>query len=66
MRRTTRYTRCLTLRLDPKMDDDLDDLAYDLRLSKAGTIRHILERAFAAAHDHELPDQYRQVYGGEV
>lgn len=46
------------------MDDDLDDLAYDLRLSRAGTIRRILRRAIAEAQEHELADQYRQVQGG--
>lgn len=64
MTRSTRYPRCMTLRLDPRMDDDLDDLAYDLRLSRAGTIRRILRRAIAEAQEHELADQYRQVQGG--
>ena len=52
MTRSTRYPRCMTLRLDPRMDDDLDELAYDLRLSRAGTIRRILGRAIAEAPEH--------------
>jgi len=31
------------------METDLEDLAYDLRLSKAGTIRRILGRAITDA-----------------
>jgi hypothetical protein len=33
------------------MDDDLESLAYDLRMSKAGTIRRILARAVAETHN---------------
>ena len=46
------------------MESELETLAYDWRLSKAGTIRQILRRAIA--YEHELPDQYRQVHGGEL
>jgi hypothetical protein len=39
----------MTLRLTIPMESELEDLAYTLRLSKAGTIRRILGRAFAGA-----------------
>ena len=57
MTRATRYPRCMTLRLDPRMDDDLDDLAYYLRLSRAGTIRRILGRAIADAYQRPAANQ---------
>jgi predicted transcriptional regulator len=56
----------MTLRLDPRMDDDLDDLAYDLRLSRAGTIRRILGRAIADAYDHATQNTHLRVQGGAL
>ena len=46
----------MTLRLDPGMETELENLAYTLRLSKAGTIRRALRRAIAEAHQTELPN----------
>ena len=56
----------MTLRLDPRMDDDLDDLAYDLRLSRAGTIRQLLRRGIAEAHERPAPDKSFQTQGGAL
>jgi len=39
----------MTLRLEPSMESELENIAYDRRLSKAGTIRRILGRAIAGA-----------------
>ena len=64
MSRSKAFPRCMTLRLSAPMESDLETLAYDWRLSKAGAIRQILRRA--TAHEHDLPDQYRQVHGGEL
>jgi hypothetical protein len=64
MSRQTRYSHSMTLRLEPSMESELETLAYDWRLSKAGTIRRILRRVIA--DEHALPDQYRQVHGGEL
>ena len=58
------FPYCMTLRLSAPMESELENLAYDWRLSKAGTIRRILRRAIS--DEHELPDQYRQVHGGEL
>src|ERR1017187_1882106 len=63
MSKQTRYPRCLTLRLNPMMDDGLEDLAYDLRLSKAGTIRRILGREIALAYEHGT--QNTQLHGAQ-
>jgi hypothetical protein len=48
--RPLRYSYCMTLRLEPAMESQLEDLAYDMRLSKAGAIRRILARAIADTH----------------
>ena len=50
----------MTLRLDPRMDDDLDELAYDLRLSRAGTIRRILGHAIAEAPEQTAANKIFQ------
>jgi hypothetical protein len=53
------------LRLTGPMESELENLAYDLRLSKAGFIRLALRQAITDAHEHDLADQYR-VYGGAL
>ena len=63
---STRYPRCMTLRLDPRMDDDLDDLAYDRRQSKAGTIRRILGRAIAEASERTGASRTFQSRGAQL
>jgi hypothetical protein len=60
------FSYCMTLRLTAPMESELEDLAYDRHLSKAGTIRRILARAIADAHECELADQYRQFQGGAL
>ena len=45
------------------MDDGLEDLAYDLRLSKDGTIRRILGREIALAYEHAT--QNTQLHGAQ-
>jgi hypothetical protein len=44
----------MTLRLSNEMESGLEDLAYTLRLSRAGTIRRLLRRAIADTHQKEL------------
>jgi hypothetical protein len=41
------------------METGLENLAYDLRLSRADTIRQLLHQAIAAASQHER-------HGGEL
>jgi len=60
MNKQTSYPRCLTLRLNPMMDDGLEDLAYDMRMSKAGTIRRILGRAIAEAYERGTHNTHLQ------
>jgi predicted transcriptional regulator len=54
MRRPTTFPYAMTLRLSADMETGLEDLAYTLRLSRAGTIRRILRGAIAAALRNEL------------
>ena len=41
------YTRCLTLRIEPKVDDLLTDAAYAQRTTKSDWIRSAIRRGLA-------------------
>jgi hypothetical protein len=45
----------MTLRLPAAVATELENTAYDLRLSKSGFIRRSILRALIHAKDHELP-----------
>jgi hypothetical protein len=45
----------MTLRLPPAVATELENTAYDLRLSKSGFIRRSILRALIYARQHELP-----------
>ena len=45
----------MTLRLPAVVATDLENIAYDLRLSKSGFIRRSVLRALTHAKEHELP-----------
>src|ERR1035437_3747924 len=64
MKRSKHFPYAMTLRLSSPMQCQVENLAYDSRMSKAQFIRTVLRRAIADLD--ELPDQYRQVYGGEL
>jgi hypothetical protein len=64
MKRSKHFPYAMTLRLSSPMQCQVENLAYDSRMSKAQFIRTVLRKAIAELHD--LPDQYRQVYGGEL
>lgn len=49
MSRRTIFPYAMTLRLTSPMESGLEALAFDLRLSKAGTIRQFLRKAIADA-----------------
>ena len=48
------FPHAMTLRISRQMDDELESLAYDLRISKAGTIRRILARAIAETQQGDV------------
>ena len=66
MSRPTRYSYSMTLRLEPSMGSELEDLAYRQRTSKAGTIRRILGRAIAQAYQHKCSPRTFQTKGGAL
>jgi DNA polymerase/3'-5' exonuclease PolX len=66
MSRQTRFPYAMTLRLDTRMESELEDLAYTQRTSKAGTIRRILGRAIAEAHGFGTPNKTFQTQGGAL
>ena len=66
MSRSRNYPYSMTLRLSSPMQSEVENLAFDSRMSKAQFIRRALRRAIADAHEHELADQYRQVQGGAL
>jgi hypothetical protein len=45
----------MTLRLENQMADELEDIAFTLRLSKAGFVRRSIRRALEHARRHEVP-----------
>ena len=47
------YTRCLTLRIEPNVDDLLTEAAYDRRLTKSDWIRAAIRRGLAHSGDHK-------------
>ena len=66
MSRQTRFPYCMTLRLSAPMESELDNLAFDHHLSKAGFIRIALRRAIADAYDHATQNTHLRVQGGEL
>jgi hypothetical protein len=60
------FPYCMTLRLTAPMESELENLAYDLRLSRAGTIRRILSRAIADAYNDATQNTHLRVQGGAL
>jgi hypothetical protein len=65
MSRSRNYPYSMTLRLSSPMQCEVENLAFDNHLSKAGFIRRCLRRAIAEAYE-DVPDQYRQDQGGAL
>jgi len=64
MPRPTKYPYTMSLRLAANMQDELDNMAYEFRISRAQFIRRALHRAIADAYQHELPITTFQAQGG--
>ena len=56
----------MTLRLSSPMQCEVENLAYESRLSKAQFIRIALRRAIADAYDHGTPSRSFQTQGGAL
>jgi hypothetical protein len=55
MRNQTKNSYSMTLRLPAAVATELENIAYDLKLSKSGFIRRSVLRALIHAKEHELP-----------
>jgi hypothetical protein len=53
MRDETKNSYSMTLRLPPAIATDLENTAYDLKLSKSGFIRRSILKALIHAKEHE-------------
>ena len=56
----------MTLRLSAPMESELDNLAFDHNLSKAGFIRIALRRAIADAYERGTQHTQLQTQGGAL
>ena len=66
MSRSRNYPYAMTLRLSSPMQSEVENLAYDLRLSRAGFIRIALRRAIADAYEHATQNTHLQTQGGAL
>ena len=55
MKAQTKNSYSMTLRLPAAVATELENIAYDLKLSKTGFIRRSVIQALAHAKEHELP-----------
>jgi hypothetical protein len=56
----------MTLRLSTPMQAEVENLAYDSRMSKAQFIRFALRRAIADAYEHGTQKTHFQTQGGAL
>ena len=56
----------MTLRLSIPMQSEVENLAYESRLSKAQFIRIALRRAIADAYEHGTQNPHLQAQGGAL
>ena len=56
----------MTLRLEPSMESELEDLAYGRNVSKAGFIRRCIRQAIADAHERGTQNTHLQEQGGAL
>jgi hypothetical protein len=66
MKRSKHFPYCMTLRLSAPMESELENLAFDHHLSKAGFIRIVLRRAIADAYEHATQNTPLQAQGGAL
>jgi hypothetical protein len=66
MSRSRNYPYAMTLRLSSPMQCEVENLAYDSRLSMAQFIRRALRRAIADAYEHGTQNTHLQAEGGAL
>lgn len=55
MSKPQKHEYAMTLRLQNKMAEEVEDIAHTLNLSRAAFVRRSIRRAIEHAHQHELP-----------
>ena len=55
MSKPKQHSYAMTLRLQNRMAEEVEDIAYTLNLSRAAFVRRSIRRALEHAHQHELP-----------
>jgi hypothetical protein len=55
MSKPKQHSYAMTLRLQDKMAEEVEDIAYTLNLSRAAFVRRSIRRALEHARQHELP-----------
>jgi len=55
MKKPKTHEYAVTLRLENKMAEEIEDVAFTLNLSRAAFIRRSIRRAIEFARQHELP-----------
>jgi hypothetical protein len=66
MNRSRTYPYSMTLRLSSPMQSEVENLAYECRLSKAQFIRIALRRAIADAYEHGTQNTPIPAQGGAL
>ena len=66
MSRSRNYPYAMTLRLSSPMQSEVENLAYESRLSKAQFIRIALRRAIADAYDHATQNTHLHAQVGAL
>jgi predicted transcriptional regulator len=64
MSKPHKYSYCLTLRLEPNMESELENLAYNSRYSKAYVIRRAIRQTIADSYQHDLQQNTFAIQGG--
>ena len=55
MSKPKQHSYAMTLRLQSKMAEEVEDIAFTLNLSRAAFVRRSIRRALEHARQHELP-----------
>ena len=66
MSRSRNYPFSMTLRLTTPMQSEVEDLAYERHVSKAGFIRRCIRQGIADAYEHGTRNTHLQAQGGAL
>ena len=66
MSRPKNFPYAMTLRLTTPMQSELENLAYDRRMSQASFIRRCIRQGISDAYDHGTQNTHLQTQGGAL